>query len=75
MHLASVFGLHPNTAQRYVDAVYGATTWQPPATLVRNDREPPPASTAERGSDDGGRGKFPRFASIKVTQECRAALT
>jgi hypothetical protein len=23
MHLASMFGLHPNTAQRYVDAVYG----------------------------------------------------
>ena len=22
MHLASMFGLHPNTAQRYVDAVY-----------------------------------------------------
>jgi hypothetical protein len=23
MRLASMFGLHPNTAQRYVDAVYG----------------------------------------------------
>jgi len=23
MHLASMFGLHPNTAQRYADAVYG----------------------------------------------------
>jgi hypothetical protein len=23
MHLASMFGLHPNTAQRYVEAVYG----------------------------------------------------
>jgi hypothetical protein len=23
MHLASMFGLHPNTAQRYVDAAYG----------------------------------------------------
>jgi hypothetical protein len=26
MHLASMFGLHPNTAQRYADAVYGRHT-------------------------------------------------
>lgn len=30
MHLASMFGLHPNTAQRYVDAIYGHHDPAPP---------------------------------------------
>lgn len=32
MHLASMFGLHPNTAQRYVDAAYGRHDPAPPGT-------------------------------------------
>jgi len=31
MHLAMMFGLHPNTAQRYVDAVHGRYDPTPPA--------------------------------------------
>jgi hypothetical protein len=55
MHLASMFGLHPNTAQRYIDAVYGRRDPAPsdgPVGVLIDMQKPVRASVQRHRSYD-----------------------